>query len=530
VTDNVDGFASKIIAGRYRLDHPIGQGGMGEVWAGYDLRLDRRVAVKLLKQPAIGAAVFGAISDSIRVDLEAAAETARLRFLREVRTTAGLTSPGIPAVHDAGEDEATGGLYLVMQLLQGAEVGIIIDETDYVHDPLPVSWVAAIGAQIAAVLVEVHRLSVVHRDIKPRNLFITTGGIVKVLDFGVAALRDGGETTRLTRIGQTVGTPPYMAPEQVFNSAVGPAADIYGLGCVLHQMLTGAPPFRDSPSMSVTEHHVRTPPPPVRTVRPQVPEPIEALVLSMLAKQAEQRPDAEYVYVALLPYTMTLSQLAGRDELDPCLPFVRPMAAASSATKTIRTAHTASDNPISETEADAARELAATLIEADQFTQAIDALSAALARGGPERVLADLRLTLASAFLLAGDHRQALIEFESAGRSLARQYGPEDEDVLHCQYQMALCHAALGEPTAALELLQTFLAAWRRREGDDNHRSLEARQQIALLLAVVGNFQEARSELTALRNDFARLFGAQSGEVAGIDQQLARIERYGPQA
>ena len=109
-------------------------------------------------------------------------------------------------------------------------------------------------------LTEVHRLSVVHRDIKPRNLFLTPGGVVKVLDFGVAALLGAGDLAKLTMAGQTVGTPPYMAPEQALASAVGPPADLYALGCVLHEMLTGQLPFTATDGMSVQWHHVHTPP------------------------------------------------------------------------------------------------------------------------------------------------------------------------------------------------------------------------------------------------------------------------------
>jgi serine/threonine protein kinase len=281
---------SRVIADRYRLDHPLGQGGMGEVWAGYDTVLDRRVAVKLMKQPRPAGPAFA--EDG---------EIARLRFLREVRTTAGLDCQGIPAVHDTGEDAETGELYVVMQLLAGAELADLIGEQDY-EEPPSTAWAAAIGTQIAATLTEVHRVSVVHRDIKPRNLYVVPGGIVKVLDFGIAALLGGGDTTRLTVAGQTVGTPPYMSPEQCLSNGVGPAADVYSLGCVLHEMLTGRLPFYGNGAQSVLHHHVHTRPGPITELRQDVPAPIETLILRMLAKHPEDRPDAGAVYEALLPY------------------------------------------------------------------------------------------------------------------------------------------------------------------------------------------------------------------------------------
>src|SRR6185437_1667048 len=272
-----------MIARRYRLDHPIGQGGMGEVWAGYDQRLDRRVAVKLMKRPPLpmSSGAQGGPAEALRVELAQEAENATARFLREVRTTAALGHPGIPAVHDTGSDESTGDLYLVMQLLTGAELADLIAEYDYSDNATPLAWASAIGAQVATVLTEVHRLSVVHRDIKPRNLFLTSGGVVKVLDFGVAALLGAGERGKLTMVGQTVGTPPYMAPEQALANTVGPPADLYALGCVLHEMLTGELPFTATGDMSVQWHHVHTPPAPLTTIRPDIPQPVEALVLKL---------------------------------------------------------------------------------------------------------------------------------------------------------------------------------------------------------------------------------------------------------
>ncbi|MFD0820337.1 serine/threonine-protein kinase, partial [Micromonospora zhanjiangensis] len=311
-----DGLA-RVIADRYRLEHPIGQGGMGEVWSGYDLRLDRRIAVKLMKPPSGLAAV----------DPDAA-DTARKRFLREVRTTAGLNHVGIPAVHDTGVDDVSGDLYLVMQLLRGAELHDLIGEADYDSEPPSVAWAAAIGTQIAAVLTEVHRLSVVHRDIKPRNVFVTPGGVVKVLDFGIAALLDGGDASRLTRVGMTVGTPPYMSPEQVLASQIGPPSDLYSLGCVLHEMLTGRPPFEETTGVSVRYQHINSTPPTVRMARPDVPGAVDELIRALLHKTPERRPTSDEVYDLLLPYSLGPPRHRDgrpgggpRDDLDPTRPF-----------------------------------------------------------------------------------------------------------------------------------------------------------------------------------------------------------------
>jgi serine/threonine protein kinase len=518
VTDAVWSDA-RIIAGRYRLDRPIGRGGMGEVWAGYDTRLDRRIAVKLLKQPSVDSLAY--------TDARDEAENRRQRFLREVRATAELTIPGIPAVHDTGVDEPTNELYLVMQLLDGAELGVIIDETDWTAEPLPVSWAAAIGAQIAAVLVEVHQRSIVHRDIKPRNLYLTPGGIVKVLDFGVAALLRGDETTRLTRIGQTVGTPPYMAPEQILASTVGPAADVYGLGCVLHEVLTGRPPFTDGGGMSVQEHHVRTLPTPVRTLRPEIPAAFDALVQATLAKTAEQRPTAEQVYETLLPLTRPAGKVTGRDDINPCLPFDRPMAAASMARRPRpRPSLDVGEPPLSSADADAVRHLAVQLVEANQLTRAVDALDDAIGRGGEDHVMLDLRHVLAATLVLAGSYGRAVTEYDQAAAGYARLYGSDDDDALDCRYQAAVCRAQTGEHSAALDDLQTFLQDWQRVKGADNERALDARRQIGVLLTSLSRYREAHDAFASLRDDLIRTVGPDSEAVAAIEDQLARLDKY----
>ncbi|WP_254407721.1 serine/threonine-protein kinase [Streptomyces sp. GMY02] len=315
------GVPARVIAGRYRLHTPIGAGGMGEVWQAYDERLDRRVAVKMMLAESPVPSGFQGVA------FEETLQTRRARFLREVQITAGIEHLGVPAVYDTGTDEASGRLFVVMQLLQGRELQTFIDETDYESETVSVSWAAAVGAQIASVLDTVHHHDVVHRDIKPSNLMLTPGGVVKVLDFGVAALRGVGTLPRLTQVGMTVGTPPYMSPEQSLANAVGPAADVYALACVLHELLTSKTPFTPDDSRSHMWHHVHTPPPPIRTLRPDVPADIEKLLLAMLTKEAEQRMDAMEVYDTLLPFVHAATGTAATTDegiLDPRLPFLRP--------------------------------------------------------------------------------------------------------------------------------------------------------------------------------------------------------------
>ncbi|WP_158013601.1 serine/threonine-protein kinase, partial [Carbonactinospora thermoautotrophica] len=248
-------MAERVINGRYELDTPIGRGGMGEVWVGYDRTLDRRVAVKLLRADVLAHRSRG------RLSIE--------RFLREAQATARLDHPGVPAVHDVGEYDA--GFYLVMQLVEGYTLGDLVAE----HGPLPVRWVAGIGAQICAVLTVAHAVPLVHRDLKPHNVMVCEDGTVKVLDFGVAALLDRPDLTKLTAPGETVGTPAYMAPEQALTGACEPRSDLYALGCVLHELLSGEPVFQGETSLAVLREHLESEPRPLRELRPDVPADLE---------------------------------------------------------------------------------------------------------------------------------------------------------------------------------------------------------------------------------------------------------------
>jgi len=286
--------ARTVVDGRYELDpFPVGRGGMGEVWFGRDRTLDRDVAVKFLRFP-----------DGDRDD-----ELVR-RFLRESRITARLEHPGVPAVYDVGTHE--GRPYLVMQRVNGISVADLIAE----QGPLPIGWAAAIAAQTCAVLTAAHRASLVHRDLKPVNLLLQPDGAVKVLDFGLAVGADLADFSRITRTGQSFGTPAYMAPEQILSATSSPRTDLYALGCTLHEMLTGTPPFRGASAYAVMSQQVDEAPRPVQALRPDVPDEVAALLDALLQKEPARRPpDAASVYDTLLPFAGYRPPLPG--VLDP---------------------------------------------------------------------------------------------------------------------------------------------------------------------------------------------------------------------
>ena len=279
----------QVLAGRYTLLSPLGRGGMGQVWEAFDTRLNRKVAVKLLT-----AGAFAASPDSA-IDVR--------RFSREAAVTAWLVHPSVPAIFDAGTYD--GGLYLVLELVDGCTVGDLIAE----QGPLPVGWAAAIAGQVAAVLSIAHQREVLHRDIKPQNVMVTRDGTAKVLDFGIAGII--GQA--ITSTGVAVGTPGYMAPEQLHNLPATPQTDLYALGCLLYEMLAGEPVFTATSPAGLMRMHLDQAPPPLR--RRDVPPHLEALLWQLLDKNPPRRPaDARQVYDLLLPFVSPSGPLG---DIDP---------------------------------------------------------------------------------------------------------------------------------------------------------------------------------------------------------------------
>jgi eukaryotic-like serine/threonine-protein kinase len=250
--------------GRYRLVRRIGGGGMGEVWEADDTVLGRRVALKVLVQE---------LADDAR---------ATKRFVREARATARLTHPNVTRVYDFGRD---GGLpYLVMELLEGDTLADRL-----AGGPLPPAEAARIGAAVADALDAAHGRGIIHRDVKPSNVLLTPAGQVKVMDFGIAAAAD--ETHSTTGSG-LYGTAAYISPERAAGQPATPAADIYSLGAVLYELLTGRPPFIGDSPVLVVRAHLHERPRPVRELAPLVPPRLADACELALAKDPTHRPSS----------------------------------------------------------------------------------------------------------------------------------------------------------------------------------------------------------------------------------------------
>jgi serine/threonine protein kinase/tetratricopeptide (TPR) repeat protein len=264
--------------GPYEVIAPIGSGGMGQVYRARDTRLGRDVAVKVL--PGEFA------RDVLAIE----------RFRREARTASTLSHPHICAIYDTGEHD--GQLYLVMELLDGQTLQQVIDQA-----PLPSARVVELAMEIADGLDAAHEKAIVHRDLKPANVFVTSRGHAKILDFGVAKVADAGEAETLaglTSAGAAIGTVAYMSPEQARGEPVDPRSDLFSLGLVIYEMLTGRPAFAGATSAMIFDAILNRQPSSLREAAVDAPAELERLVTRLLAKTPDARPQTARAVLAEL--------------------------------------------------------------------------------------------------------------------------------------------------------------------------------------------------------------------------------------
>lgn len=276
----------RVLGGRYELVEQLGRGGMGTVHRAVDNRLRRTVAVKVLSE---GLAHYS---------------EARARFQREAHAVAALNHPAVATIHDVGEEPEPEGPrpFLVMEYVEGETLAQALRS-----GPLPVAQAVAVGCEVLDALHHSHRHGIVHRDIKPSNIMRATAAAgagagrtsVKVLDFGIAkALTEAA--TRLTGSGAVPGTPAYLSPEQITGADIDHRADLYAMGCLLYELLTGRVPFPAASPFAVMHDHLFTAPQPVTALQPRIPEAVGAVVMRALAKNpADRFADADEMRLAL---------------------------------------------------------------------------------------------------------------------------------------------------------------------------------------------------------------------------------------
>lgn len=253
---------STTLASRYRLDELIATGGMGSVYRATDEHLVRPVAIKVLKRVLADDPTF----------LE--------RFRREARAAALINHPNVARVYDY--DERWDESFIVMELVEGETLAELIAR----RGPLPWEEAFAVAEQVARALAAAHASGVVHRDVKPANILVGPGGHVKVTDFGIAR---AAQATTLTRPGMVLGSANYVAPEQAQGNPAGPAADVYSLGCMLFEAVTGSPPYQGPNAVAIATQHVSAEVPDPRERVPQLPATAAALVMRSLQKDPTAR-------------------------------------------------------------------------------------------------------------------------------------------------------------------------------------------------------------------------------------------------
>ncbi|SEG25919.1 Serine/threonine protein kinase [Thermomonospora echinospora] len=513
----------KPIAGRYELIGEISAGGMGTVWRGYDSVLDREVAVKLIRPDMLA---------SPKV-----AEEFAKRFRREARVTARIRHHGVPQVYDAVLDKSFDRLYLVMELIHGTSLRAYINP----DDPLPIAWAVAMGAQISTVLSHAHAVPVVHRDLKPDNVLVAPDGTVKVLDFGIAAILRT-DITKLTPAGQPIGTSKYMSPEQIRGAQITPHSDLYALGCILYELLCGRPVFDGHSDYQLWQQHTSASPRPPHELRDGIPADLEYLVLELLKKSPEHRPqDAYAVYERLLPFLpapgSSLPMVEGQllNVPDPTHMFRRPNAPHPRPTPAppAVTAATAVDPNVFPATGlrDAIRtavEQSDALLEEERFAQAADVLQAVITpaaevMGAESRRVLQLRMRRAAILVLSGDPRRALAEFNALAAAYVRAEGTASPNALECRRQAAHCRAELGQATTALKQFREVLDQVRKNEGDASPTALDLRRNIGVLLIAEGDAEAAFDVLEPLHEDLCLLNGPDHEDTQEIADLLARL-------
>ncbi|MBO0779555.1 MAG: protein kinase, partial [Ktedonobacteraceae bacterium] len=255
----------EVLGERYQLQDPIGRGGMATIYRGRDLRMDRTVAIKVLRE------VYSTDPKFVT------------RFQREAKAASSLQHPNIVQVFDYGQTD--GNYFIVMEMIDGTDLRRYLRSRGI----LAIDRAMLIARDVALGLGAAHRRGIVHRDVKPQNVLVGRDGSIKLTDFGIASVYKDINDERLTTTGMTLGTVQYYAPEQAQGEIVSPAADVYALGIVMYEMLTGRTPFDGDTPVAVAMQHIQDPPTPPSHLNPDIPPALEEIILRCLEKVPEMR-------------------------------------------------------------------------------------------------------------------------------------------------------------------------------------------------------------------------------------------------
>ncbi|GAC1390436.1 MAG: hypothetical protein NVS4B11_12440 [Ktedonobacteraceae bacterium] len=255
----------EVLGERYQLQDPIGRGGMATIYRGRDMRMERIVAIKVLRE------VYSTDPKFVT------------RFQREAKAASALQHPNIVQVYDYGQSD--GNYFIVMELIEGADLRRYLRS----RGVLAIDRAIIIAHDVALGLGAAHRRGIVHRDVKPQNILVGRDGSIKLTDFGIASVYKDINAERLTTTGMTLGTVQYYAPEQAQGEIVSPAADVYALGIVMYEMLTGRTPFDGDTPVAVAMQHIQDTPIPPTQYNPNIPQVLEDIIMRCLEKVPEMR-------------------------------------------------------------------------------------------------------------------------------------------------------------------------------------------------------------------------------------------------
>ncbi|HEY5002423.1 MAG TPA: protein kinase, partial [Ktedonobacteraceae bacterium] len=255
----------EVLGERYQLQEPIGRGGMATIYRGHDTRMDRVVAIKVLRE------VYSTDPKFVT------------RFQREAKAASALQHPNIVQVYDYGQTD--GNYFIVMELIEGTDLRRYLRS----RGVLAVDRAIIIAHDVALGLGAAHRRGIVHRDVKPQNVLVGRDGSIKLTDFGIASVYKDINAERLTTTGMTLGTVQYYAPEQAQGEIVSPSADVYALGIVMYEMLTGRTPFDGDTPVAVAMQHIQDIPVPPTQLNPGIPPALEEIIMRCLEKVPEMR-------------------------------------------------------------------------------------------------------------------------------------------------------------------------------------------------------------------------------------------------
>ncbi|MGW0886131.1 protein kinase domain-containing protein [Streptomyces sp. NPDC002671] len=434
---------------RFELRTLIGQGSMGQVWQSWDTQLKRPAAIKIINPERL-------VEQANSISTEAVAA----RFCREAELGARFIHPGLPTLYDARLTGSPNDLYMVWELIMGQNLAQILAAEG---GRLPINLALSFAAQIADTLACIHEDPVIHRDLKPSNVVITETWKTKLLDFGVAAIY-GSDYPRLTQDGQILGTVAYMAPEQFTDRGlIVPQTDLYALGCLLYEMLTGQPPFTGDPASVMDAHRTRAPTPACE-LRPDIPPDVDDLLMSLLAKDTADRPaSAHLIAERLAPNTAipAPAQLSAGNDGDQADDSGTSPAAAAQLPVTIRIVQ------------------AQALFDAGHFGEALPVYNAlcgelAAADDSP-RQAAECRAKAAFCHLRLGNLQQALTEYTALAAELTQDTPPEDHLLLEVRSQVGLLQAASNRPEEALATFAGIYSLLTQHLGHDDPLTTEVR-------------------------------------------------------